>query len=253
MSASLCADAYVLALTEREDIAALSWQVDQPVSAAPGWARQMPRAWPDAERLMRLNPAITVFGAGEGGRAASFLERAGLASVELAWAEDFDGVRRNYRLIGERLGRSDAADAAIADLDHRLQALVERTERRGRVSNVVYLSSSGGSAGTGTYVDAAITAAGGVNVMAQAGAAGWTRSDPELALGLDADLVVTSFFRDGYQSTFNRALRHAAYRHLLVTDARLDVPSGDWPCAGPRLIEAAEAIADALDALEDGS
>ncbi len=248
VSASLCADAYLLALQPRAGIAALSWQVDQPVSAAPGWARHLPRAWPDAERLLALDPDLTVFGAGEGGRAAAMLERSGYRTLELAWSEDFDGVRANLLALGEALGRVDAAQAAIADLDRRLAALQQRSAARGGVPRVVYLSASGGSAGAGTYVDAAITAAGGVNNATQGGVIGWGRSDPELALSLEADIIVTSYFSDGFASTFNRAMRHAAYRRLLDHGERVDIASADWPCAGPRLIDAAEAIADALDA-----
>ena len=46
VSTGLCADGYVLALIEPERIAALSWQVDQPLSQAPDWARERPVASP---------------------------------------------------------------------------------------------------------------------------------------------------------------------------------------------------------------
>ncbi len=247
VSASLCADSYLLALQPRAGIAALSWQVDQPVSAAPDWARDLPRAWPDAERLLAFDPGLVVFGAGEGGRAAAMLERSDYPTLELAWTEDFDGVRANLLALGAALGRVDAARAEIADLDRRLAALAQRAAARDVVPRVVYLSASGGSAGAGTYVDATITAAGGLNNAAQSGVVGWGRSDPELALTLEADIIVTSYFTDGFAGTLNRATRHAAYRRLLDQAGRVDIPSADWPCAGPRLIDAAEAIADAID------
>jgi iron complex transport system substrate-binding protein len=255
VSASLCSDAYVLALVEHADIAALSWQVDQPVSAAPAWARRLPQAWPDAERLLTLEPAHLVFGAGEGGRAAALLSRAGRESFELAWGEDFDAVRRNMTALGAYLGRDAEAASWIAGLDARLHALEERAALRSTDPGIVYLSSSGGSSGAGTYVDAAIRAAGGRNVVAEAGAFGWTRGDPEFALTLDVDILLTSYFVDGYASTFNRGSRHAGYGRMLERAERHDISSGDWPCAGPRLIDAAEAIADILDqyALSDAS
>ncbi len=248
VSASLCADAYLFALVPSPNISALSWQVDQPVSAAPDWARQLPRAWADAERLFALDPGLAVFGAGEGGRAAAMLERSGYETLELAWTEDFDGVRANLLALGDALGRESEARAAVQMLDERLAALERRTARRGGMPGVAYLSASGGSAGAGTYVDAAITAAGGRNSAAQSGVSGWGRSDPELALTLEADIILTSYFTDGFAGTLSRATRHAAYRRLLDTASRVDIASADWPCAGPRLIDAAEAIADALDA-----
>lgn len=248
VSASLCADAYVLALEPPAAISALSWQVDQPVSAAPDWARQLPRAWPEAERLFALDPELVVFGAGEGGRSAAMLERSGYRSFELAWAEDFNGVRANLAALGQALGREQAAHEAIARLDRRLEALARRSAVRGVSPRLAYLSASGGSAGAGTYVDAAIQAAGGRNSAAEAGVNGWGRSDPELALTLEADILLTSYFTDGFAGRLSRATRHTAYRHLLDHADRVDIASGDWPCAGPRLIDAAEAMADAIDA-----
>lgn len=247
VSASLCADAYVLALFGPDEIQALSWQVDQPVSAAPDWARGYPRAWADAERLYYLDPALVVFGPGEGAGLAPLLSEAGIQVVQLQWGEDFATVRTNTSLIGEAAGLVSRADEQNAILDTRLADLQARSAQRGDETRVFYLSSSGGSAGAGTYVDVAITAAGGINLMAELGGQSWTRSDPELVLGLTADLVVTSFFADGYHGRLNRARYHAAYDDLLRAEARVEVPSGDWPCAGPRLIDAAEAIADALD------
>lgn len=249
-SASLCADAYVLAVSDPDSLLALSWQVDQPVSAAPDWARSLPQAWPDAERLLRLDPDLTVFGAGEAGRVGAMLDRAGMDWVELAWASDFDGVRTNLRTVGASLDRAAAVEGVLGDMDRRLEALQDRAGQRSGQPRILYLSSSGGSAGSGTYVDAAIRAAGGINVTAEQGGIGWTRSDPEFALTMDADILLTSFFRDGYASTFNRAVHHSAYRHLLEIWPRVDIPSGDWPCAGPRLVDAAERIANAIDVWE---
>ena len=237
----------MLELAETDQISALSWQVDQPVSVAPNWARTLPLAWPDGERLLTLQPDYTVFASGEGGRVAALLERADYSSFELAWGESFETVRANLRALGHFLGRDNVAERKIDQLEQRLEALRIRSESRGIIPRVVYLSSSGGSAGSGTYVDAAIQAAGGRNVIGGAGAMGWTRGEAEFALTLEADLVVTSYFVDGYASIFNRGSRHSAYEPLLDGTMRVDIPSGYWPCAGPHLIDAAEMIADALD------
>lgn len=247
MSVSLCADSYVLALAGPGRIAALSWQADDPVSTAPAWARDLPQAWSDAERLFALSPGLTVFGAGEGGRTLRLLDRAGLDGFELAWASDFDGIRDNLRALGAAMDRQARAASAVAELDDRLARLQTRSESRAVRPRILYLSASGGTAGSGTYVDAAISAAGGINVMAEAGVSGWPASRPETLFGLEPDIVLTSFFEDGYASTLNRGLRHAAYRVVVDDTLRADIPAGDWPCAAPRLIVAAERIADAID------
>lgn len=196
---------------------------------------------------MQLSPDVTVFGTGEGGRTARVLARAGRESAELGWATDFAGVESNLLGLGAQLQRASRAAAVVADQAERLAALEARAAERSAAPRIVYLSASGGSAGAGTYIDAAIRAAGGVNVIAAEGVSGWTRSDPEFVLEIEADILLTSFFADGFAGRFNRAQFHAAYQPLLSDTRRVDIPSGDWPCAGPRLINAAERIADAID------
>ena len=88
-------------------------------------------------------------------------------------------------------------------------------QARASAPSVLYLSASGGSAGAGTYIDAAIRAAGGRNIIAESGAAGWTRSDPRFALTAEADLIVTSFFVDGYAGLNNPARYHSAYQAFI--------------------------------------
>ena len=252
LSADLCADPFVIALADRDQVIATSWQVDQPVSGAPDWARDLPRAWPEAERLLVLDPDIAVFGPGGPGRAVPVLERAGVQTVTLGWGEGFDIVRANARALGGVLNASETAEALITDLDARLARLAERSAARGVRPSVFYLNVSGGTAGSNTLVDAVITAAGGRNAAAEAGALGGTPADPEWALHVTPDLIVTSYFRDGYNSISQAGARHALFRDLLARTPRIDVPSSAWSCAGPDMIEAAETIAGALDEIVAG-
>jgi len=250
VSVDLCADAYVMALSGHNMIAALSWQAGDPVSGVSGPALDLPRTGQDAEDILGFEPDIVLYGPGGPGRALPILDAAGIEAVTLEWGEDFAVIRRNMRHVGEAFATSAIADDFIAEMDARLAALEARSDARGYRPSVFYLSASGGTAGSGTLVDAAIQAAGGRNAATEAGAQGWTPANPEWALRINPDLVVTSYFRDGYNSINNTGMRHSAFRDLLSRTPRVDVASSAWSCAGPHLILAAEAIADALDALE---
>ncbi|MEE2525826.1 ABC transporter substrate-binding protein [Hyphobacterium sp. HN65] len=253
VSADLCADAYVFALADREAIAAVSWQAGQPVSGAPGWALELPRASHDAERLMALAPELVVFGPAGAGDAGYFLDRAGIPHIELGWGEDWQIVDANLRALGEAVERPDRAAALREDIGQRRAALAARAETRGWAPSVFYLSVTGGAAGANTLVDTAIRAAGGSNAAAEAGAEGWLPAEAEWAFRIDPDVVLTSYFIDGYQTRSDIGRRHSAYRRLLQGRPRIDIPASAWSCAGPDLIDAAEAIAEALDNLEPGS
>jgi len=246
VSVSACVDQYVLALAGREQIAGLSWQKDHPLFDNPDWVSGKAIASADAERLLKLEPDLVVFGPGEGARARLMLERFGVETHEIGWTEDFDGVVANIDALGERLGADQAARTLTENLQHRRAMLESRAEARSLTPVSVYLTPAGGSAGTGTYVDAAIDLAGGENALRDR--ASWFTAPPELLQRAAADIVITSYFRDGYASYQQRRARHPAVSRLLEGPV-VEVPGGLWPCAGPRLIEAAERIADGYDAL----
>lgn len=249
VSASLCADQYVLSLAEQDQVAALSWQSRDPVSLAPDWAKELPQAAPNAETLLKLDPDLVVFGPGEGGRTQLLLERLGVATHEISWTEDFAGVEANIAALADALDREAAGAALNADLHQRQAALRRRAQARGGSPGMLYLTPAGGTAGAGTYADAAMRLAGGENLLSHR--TGWFTAGPEAMVALDPGLLVVSYFRDGYASERDRRARHPAMQDLLAAE-RVEIPGGLWPCAGPRLIEAAERMADMLDAQAKG-
>ena len=78
---------------------------------------------------------------------------------------------------------------------------------------------------------------------------GWVSPDPEILLGLNPDLIITSYFDNGYESVNASAIRHKAVLTFIAGHPRIDIDGGLWPCAGPELIVAVEQIADAMDKL----
>ena len=237
-STSLCGDSYLLAMAP-DQITELSWQSRSALSYANPTQRTLPQLWDEAEVLATSKSNVILFGSGEGVQA----KRLGIKSQTLEWGEDFGSIIRNADLIADAF---DVPDTISHDLKHRLHDLEERTERRSEKPKVLYLARSGGSAGPGTFVDAAITAAGGDNVIKTQG---WVSPDPEIILGLKPDLIVTSYFKNGYESVNAAGTRNKAVSKFIARYPRADIDGALWPCAGPRLIEAAETIASALDKL----
>lgn len=237
-STSLCGDSYLLALVP-DHISALSWQSRSKLSRASEKYRNLPQLWDDPEKLATNQADIVLFGSGEGALAQGMDKQ----NLTLIWGEDFDSVMKNADMITEKLG---VGNVLRAELEKRLSALKIRADQREIKPKVLYLARSGGSAGTGTLVDAAIRAAGGENIITQHG---WQTPDPEAILGFSPDLIITSYFTNGYESVNAALLRHSVVRRHVAKFPQVDIDGGLWPCAGPDLIVAAELIADGLDTL----
>lgn len=237
-STSLCADSYVLALAP-ERVAELSWQSRSALSRATPAQRALPQIWDSPEIIAASRSDMILFGSGEGALAA----RLGKPFQQLTWGEDFDSIKVNAEMIAKSLGRPDTLSA---DLTARLSALKARSDARGVTPKVLYLARSGGSAGSGTLVDAVISAAGGVNILETSG---WASPDPEILLGLKPDLIVTSYFENGYESVNAAGARNKALRAYIKRFPSVHIDGALWPCAGPNLIEATEILADAMDEL----
>ena len=237
-STSLCGDTYLQALAPNH-ITALSWQSRSPLSRATPAQRQLPQLWDDPEVLVRSEADIILFGSGED-RVGDSLET---KTIRLSWGEDFNSLFTNAKAIEQALNINTGMGEKW---DRRIKALNHRAKARSVKPKILYLSRSGGSAGTGTLVDAAITAAGGVNV---AKAQGWFTPDPEHIIAYEPDLIITSYFKNGYESVQSTAVRNKVIQRFISRHPSIEIDGNLWPCAGPGLIEAAELISDAIDKL----
>ena len=237
-STSLCGDSYLLALAPTH-ITALSWQSRSPLSRANEAQRKLPQLWDDPEVLINDQADIILFGSGEG----RFTDSLKAKTITLTWGENFAAINTNAQMINKTLNiKSDVPQ----NWTQRIKALKTHSDKRTSKPKILYLSRSGGSAGIGTLVDAAITAAGGVNI---AKTAGWFTPDPEQIIAYKPDLIITSYFKNGYESVQSTAIRNKIVQRYIAKHPTVEIDGNLWPCAGPGLIEAAEQISQAIDHL----
>ncbi|NNC38192.1 MAG: hypothetical protein EX271_00535 [Acidimicrobiales bacterium] len=232
-STSLCGDAYVLEKIPHHHIAALSWQSGSALSTAPLEFEPRPKASDDIERLLALNPTLVVFGPGEGIKSKPILEKAGIETLQIDWGENLEDVNANRLKLANSVGYTVKLEA-------------DNTPIFINPPQVLYLSRAGGTAGPGTYVDAAIEAAGGLNIIKTQG---WHTPDPETLVGIKPDLIITSFFEHGYESINASGTRHRLLQEKLKTTPHVNIPGALWPCAGPGLSTATRIINSAINEL----
>ncbi len=244
ISTSLCADNYVLHLFEPKYIKALSWQSDSKLSNAPKGLRGKIKARDDLETILALKPALVIFGAGEGIKSKPLLREHGIDFINLDWAEDFEGVEKNISKI-----KNSAQKNAIGILDKNYNEFRPHANgvRKINKAKILYLSSSGATAGKNTYIDAIIKKAGGENIIKQTG---WFAPDIEYLVGIKPDLVISSFFDDGYVSASRLAKNNKVLQDIINSADNINIPGRLWPCAAPTNYKAVNMIKSAIRELE---
>lgn len=187
LSLDQCADQYVLALSPREAIVGLSTRADDQDSRLRERARGLPKKRVGLETAMAARPQIVVRYWGGEPRLIAALEERGVRVVTIEEANDFAGVRANIRRIAAALGQPAAGRELIVEMDGRLA----RSRGAWKGARAMYLTPSGVTSGSGTLVDAVMTAAGMRNAETRPS---WqTVSLEGLALN-PPDAVVLGFF-----------------------------------------------------------
>ena len=224
VSTTLCADGYVHAIPDLTPrLAALSWQSRSTLSATPEWLKSLPQTSPEPEQALIWKDAFRVSSGGGGG------------DVDLTWGENFEIVWQNLGELSDALNVEDPSEA----LKTRLQNLTPPKIQ----PKILYLNRSGATAGPGTFVDAVIRAAGGVNLVETPG---WQSPDTETLVQYSPDIILTSFMGSDYSGVNDRAIQHAALAKKIDSLPKIDIPGKLWPCAGPGLIDATEELSKAM-------
>jgi iron complex transport system substrate-binding protein len=244
VSLDYCADQFVLALADREQIAALSRGAHRDDSYYRARAAGLRQTRGSLEEVLALSPDLVVRNWGGPWDAEAVYARFGVAVLQVGDAPSFSAARADLLDAASVLGHAQRGDALAADLDARLARL------RGGASRepppVMYLSAGGAVAGRGTMIDAAITAAGGRNLRNEAS---WTVLPLERMVDTPPALVALGFFDTGRErmNAWSPS-RHAALRRALANARTVSLPAAAISCEAWYAVDAAEIIAAALRA-----
>lgn len=123
------------------------------------------------EGVLSVNPSLIVASEGAGPPAAlAALQESGVRMVTVPDEKSPAGVRRKILIVGELVGRKDAAQKLADDVETRFVSLEALRTRIERPKSVLFvLSAAGGKTlvgGRGTSADAIITLAGATNAAA---------------------------------------------------------------------------------------
>ena len=237
VSLDYCADQFVLGLADRDRILAVSPDARAEFSYLRAAAAGLPVVRPRAEDVLRLAPDLVVRSYGGGPNAGARFARAGVPVLQIAFAEDVDGVRAAIRHAARALGAARRGESLIAGMDARLG----RARARGSGASVLYVTPSGVSAGPGTFIHHLIGAAALDNFQRQGG---WRPIPLERLAYETPDLVATaSFGARADRAGAWTPIRHPVARRRLRPLPSVALDGATTSCGGWFLAEAVETLA----------
>ena len=228
VSLDYCADQYVLALADREQILGLSTGPDDAWSALRARAAGLPVIRDAAEDVVTRGPDLVLRSYGGGPQALRFYDRLGVEVHQLGFASTFQDIRDSVRAAAQALDQAERGEALVREMD---AALAEASESARTRPAALYVTPGGVTAGAGTLVHEILTAAGFENIAARGGAEGW-RDLPLEALVLDPpELIVTGFFDMPEHRVDNwSATRHPALKAQLEATPSVHLDGAHLSC-----------------------
>jgi iron complex transport system substrate-binding protein len=243
VSLDYCADQFVLALADREQIAALSRGSLRDDSYYRARARGIRQTRGTLEEVLALQPDLIVRNWGGPWDAEAVYARFGAPVLQVGDAPDFAAARDDLIDAANAIGHAERGAALARDLDRRLVRLEHAGAPR---RAVMYLSAGGAVAGSGTMMNAVIAVAGGRNVRAEPS---WALMPLEHMIETPPALIALGFFDHGRtQTNAWSPSRHPALRRSLARARTVSLPVASISCEAWFAIDAAEAIAAALHA-----
>lgn len=240
VSINLCVDQLLLLLSDKTQVASVSYLSHQPENSLMyEAARGIPANHAQAEEIIPLHPDLVLAGLFSPADSVRMLKRQGLRVEVLGIPNSLSEIRQQVLLLGGLLGRQREAAALVDEFDHRLARLQQRA---GQGQRVLILQPGGFTLGSGTLQDDILRAAGLVNVAAEAGIEGPGYLTLEAALMLRPQILVLDDYSSGQASLAQALLRHPAWQALAGQVRMIRVSPRIWQCGTPAALEAAEQI-----------
>lgn len=242
VSLDYCADQFVLALADRDQIVALSrgsQRDDSYYRARAGGIRQTRGT---LEEVLALRPDLIVRNWGGPWDAEQVYARFDVPVLQVGDSANFDAAREDLLDAARVIEHPERGGELAHNLDLRLARL--RAAASAIRPPVLYLSAGGAVAGSNSMMNAVIEAAGGRNAHQ---GENWTVLPLERMVELPPALIALGFF-DHARSNVNPWLpgRHPALRRALARSQTVTLPLAAISCEAWYAIDAAEQIAAAL-------
>jgi len=246
VSLSPCLDVILVNVADREQIAALShYSREDDTSTISDLARTFPVTYESGEEVIALAPDLVLTSRHSSRATLNVLKRieikTELFDEPITVADSIAQVRRIATLVD----RADRGEALVS----RIESAIKAAELKDDASPIpaVIFQRNGFSPGTGTLMDELMRRVGFINVAARYGAE-WGNIPLEELIEDPPQVLLAGEVRSNMPTWADRVLRHPSLRRLESRMTRAIFPDRLLYCAGPVLIQTADALMKARDA-----
>ncbi len=203
----------------------------------------------NTEAILALEPDLVLAATITSPEQVEALEKLGITLYLLPNPMTFDELFDNLLTVGELTGHADEAEALVANLQSRVQAVTDAMQSAEPVKVFYEVDGSDPTApwttGTGTFQDVLISMAGGENVAA--GLEGWGQINLETIVTANPDVI---FYGSGawIPTTVESLSARSGWGAIeAVKTGRIHPVDTNWvDRPGPRLVDALELMASLM-------
>lgn len=247
ISLDYCADQFVLALADENQIIGVSTEARDAHSFYRDRAQDIPRFRADADLILSQNPTLVVRSWAGNARLLTLLDKLEIPVVTIQHFEDPKEIHENILILARAIDQEIRGNNLIEEAEKRLTALQALPKYN---SSALYLTPGAFTTGSGTFVDKVMMLAGIGNFFADRDFKGWFPIPMEYLVQTPPSLIVTSFY-DSHSAVQNHwgIARHGYIRKMLDDTPSVDVPGSMMACSGLFIIDAAEHLRAQMDAI----
>ncbi|MEW5424778.1 ABC transporter substrate-binding protein [Amorphus sp. 3PC139-8] len=247
VSMNLCADELLLRLADPDQIVSVTYLGQNPdQSTVADKAARYPANHGLAEEILRLSPDLVVAGRYTTRTTVDFLRRVGEPVLELEVPTTLPEVEAQIRMLGDRLGQSERAEAMVAEI---AGAFVGPATPDDDAPTAVVFAPNGFTVGAGSLVDTVIEAAGLRNLGAEQDLGRYRRLSLEQLARLKPDVLILNAEETSPALAYE-VLHHPILDRLPKAPLVVSLSPRLWTCAGPALVDALALLRQAAETIE---
>lgn len=240
VSLDYCADQFVLLLSNKEQITAVSKAADGVFSFYRERAKGLAKTNSTIEEVIMLKPDVAIQTYTSAAYMGDMTQRSNVALVDTWFGSDPQTVYKNITMVGDAINQGGRANEFNENYKKRLEVLRSKKTSKLRLA---YVTPSGVTAGLDTSVDDIIKLSGFENYTAAIGHKGWVSLPLENLILDPPDAFITSFFeRDAATQSRWSLSRHDFLFNMMDRIPTINLPSTHMSCNGLFHVDAAELI-----------